>query len=219
MRVGMDGVLLGAWAMADLGVRDILDIGTGTGLLALMMAQRFPDAQVLGIDIEARAVARASENVIASPWHDRISILNQDIFSMKNDPGHAFDMIICNPPYYYKGYPIGDTARHIARDAISMPHDLLAGQVYKISTPNAVWSVIVPFQVQASFVDNAEVAGWYCQRRTDLITREGKAPSRSLLQFGKMPDDLRMDTLTVHSRGGAYTEAYKLLTGDFYLQF
>ena len=98
MKVGTDGTLLGAWANAPLGPCRILDIGTGTGLVALMMAQRFPESQVVGIDIDKDAAIQAQENVDSSPFCNRVTIINDDVVKIEDKEG--FDAIVCNPPYF-----------------------------------------------------------------------------------------------------------------------
>ena len=118
MKVGTDGTLLGAWAQMLMARGRILDIGTGTGLIALMMAQRFPDASVVGIDIDSEAVAQAQENVEESPFAQRITIRQADVLQF-DDEG-KFDAIVCNPPYFVNALTCPDQQRTTARKAIHM---------------------------------------------------------------------------------------------------
>ena len=98
MKVGTDGTLLGAWSQASAGLCRVLDVGTGTGLIALMMAQRYPEAQVIAIDIDEKAVFQAQENVSASPFADRIKVLEADVQTFEDSV--KFDSIVCNPPFF-----------------------------------------------------------------------------------------------------------------------
>ena len=129
MKVGTDGTLLGAWAQAPQEPCRILDIGTGTGLIALMMAQRYPNASIVGIDIDPAAVAQARDNVTASPFADRISIYEADICHF--DENATFDSVICNPPFFTGDLICPDKQRAVARHAISLSYHDLISSAYK----------------------------------------------------------------------------------------
>lgn len=141
MKVGTDGTLLGAWAR---GGRRILDVGTGTGLIALMMAQRFRQACVTGIDIDADAVAQAAENVAASPFAQRISIVRSDVKDMEG----LFDAIVSNPPYFVGSLHSPDRQRTMARHADTLPYRLLMQQAQRLLTDEGEMSVVVPTDQQ-----------------------------------------------------------------------
>ena len=110
MKVGTDGTLLGAWALASAGPCRVLDVGTGTGLIALMMAQRYPEAQVIAIDIDEKAVFQAQENVLASPFADRIQVLEADVQTFEDS--EKFDSIVCNPPFFEDSLVCPDSRIH-----------------------------------------------------------------------------------------------------------
>ena len=115
MKVGTDGTLIGAWFSADCNNSRILDIGTGTGLIAIMAAQRFSGAQVVGIDIDSDCIEQANENVAASPWCDRISIIHSALQEFTSSEG--FDAIVSNPPYFVDSLLSPDEKRSTARHA------------------------------------------------------------------------------------------------------
>ena len=123
MKVGTDGTLLGAWANAPKGPCRILDIGTGTGLVALMMAQRYPESQVVGIDIDRDAIIQAQENVDASPFSERITIINED--ATKIDDKEVFDAIVCNPPYFVDSLTCPESQRTLARHTVTLTYEQL----------------------------------------------------------------------------------------------
>ena len=185
MKVGTDGVLLGAWAE---GGQRILDIGSGTGLISLMMAQRFPEAQVWGIDIDPDACMQARENVAASPFADRVGIACcalQDLSEehllrgqdermemgngkvMKEDEkmmekseaakadGILFDAIVSNPPFFVNGLKNPDSKRAMARHSDSLPFPVLMKGVRRWLSDEGVFSAIVPADVLESFVSEA----------------------------------------------------------------
>jgi len=142
MKVGTDGTLLGAWAWAPSGRCRILDIGTGTGLIALMMAQRFPESSVLGIDIDPEAVAQATENVQLSPFSERINILQKDLMKFVDTDG--FDAIVSNPPYFVDSLECPDDQRTMARHTVSLTYEGLIRQAYRLLKDDGCLSLVIP---------------------------------------------------------------------------
>ena len=159
MKVGTDGVLLGAWAQG--GCR-ILDIGSGTGLISLMMAQRFPEAEVVGIDMDVDACGQARENVMASPFRDRVEIVCcrlQDFGAIG-----VFDAIVSNPPFFVDSLKNPDSKRTMARHTDSLPfRDLFAG-VKRLLSDEGVFSAIIPAEVVEQFVAESCILGFYLIR-------------------------------------------------------
>ena len=215
MKVGTDGVLLGAWAE---GGQRILDIGSGTGLISLMMAQRFPEAQVWGIDIDPDACMQARENVAASPFADRVGIACcalQDLSEehllrgqeermemgngkvMKEDEkmmekseaakadGMLFDAIVSNPPFFVNGLKNPDSKRALARHSDSLPFSVLMRGVKRWLSDEGVFSAIVPAEVLDVFVSEAYCSGLSLISQCGVKTVERKQPKRYLLAFSK----------------------------------
>ena len=206
MKVGTDGVLLGAWAE---GGNHVLDVGTGTGVIALMMAQRYPDAQVTGLDIDEGAVLQARQNVSASPFRDRVEVLHETIQHFASQP--SFDSIVSNPPFFMDSLRAPDRQRNTARHADTLSYDELMRASFHLLTDDGTISVIVPSDYRRRMDDAALFAGLFPCRVCAVSTKEGKPPRRFLLAYSKHPRPLRQSQLTIGS------EAYCHLTKDFYL--
>lgn len=213
MKVGTDGVLLGAWAQ---GGRRILDIGSGTGLISLMMAQRFPEAEVVGIDMDADACGQARENVMASPFRDRVEI----VCCRLQDFGAAgvFDAIVSNPPFFVDSLKNPDSKRTMARHTDSLPfRDLFAG-VKRLLSDDGIFSAIVPVEVVEQFVAESCILGFYLIRKCGVKTVERKQPKRFMLSFAKhriSPYEEHVETM-MDSQGNR-SEWYRKITEEFYL--
>lgn len=213
MKVGTDGVLLGAWAQG--GCR-ILDIGSGTGLISLMMAQRFPEAEVVGIDMDADACGQARENVMASPFRDRVEI---ECCRLQDFGGvGVFDAIVSNPPFFVDSLKNPDSKRTMARHTDSLPfRDLFAG-VKRLLSDEGVFSAIVPVEVVEQFVAESCMLGFYLIRKCGVKTVERKQPKRFMLSFAKhriSPYEEYVETM-MDSQGNR-SEWYRKITEEFYL--
>lgn len=214
MKVGTDGVLLGAWTDVSKTHR-VLDIGTGTGLVALMLAQRC-EATIIAIDIDKDAVGQAQENVLASPWRNRVEVGEQDVRSYETNM--LFDTIVSNPPYFIDSMRCPDGQRSTARHTDTLHADELMEKVSELLTPEGKFSLILPFEQSEEVVWIAEGVGLYPSRHTCVITRPGLSPKRSLMEFGKIKGECMEDELTIELERHVYTEEYIALTKDFYLK-
>jgi len=216
MKAGTDGVLLGAWCDLD-GATQILDIGTGTGLIALMCAQRAKDAKIIAIEIDQDAYNQAVENINESRFKDRISVINEDFRNYNNN--QTFSHIISNPPFFTETTGSPNKKRMLARQAESLPFDVLIKGVAKLLMPGGKFSVIIPWGEKLDFVRLCALNGLHLCRKTAVISREGREPIRALLTFSNEILPLTQNFLTIRDRDGNYTMPYKCLTGDFYLKF
>ena len=218
MKVGTDGVLLGAWGCVE-GDR-ILDIGTGTGLIALMAAQRNPDARVLGIDIDEAAVQQARENVAESPFHERVRCEVMDVMELR--PTGRFDAILCNPPFFTEDTLPDDNARALARNNKSLPFPLLIPKVASMLNDKGTFSLIVPSTLAQEIVGLCLAEGLHLSRRCQVRTTKQKPPRRTLLEFtsdnqqSSVVSCQTTDLCLMDDEGGR-SQAYKELTKDFYL--
>lgn len=231
MKVGTDGVLLGAWAE---GGQRILDIGSGTGLISLMMAQRFPEAQVWGIDIDPDACMQARENVAASPFADRVGISccalqnlseehlvrgSEELMEMKEGEGNLFDAIVSNPPFFVNGLKNPDSKRAMARHSDSLPFPVLMKGVRRWLSDEGVFSAIVPADVLESFVSEAYCSGLSLVRQCGVKTVERKQPKRYLVAFSKRRAGMidKCTEIMTDSEGNR-SEWYAKITEEFYLE-
>jgi tRNA1Val (adenine37-N6)-methyltransferase len=217
MKVGTDGTLLGAWA--SLGVPDgrILDIGTGTGLIALMMAQRFPKSHVTAIDIDTEAVGQARENVVSSPFSERIRVEQADVRSFQSDG--LYDAIVSNPPYFSHALECPDSQRTMARHTTSLSYESLMSSAYHLLSEEGRFSVIIPDDFNQDFVAEAYLQGFFqtrlCMVRTTLLKR----PRRYLIEFRKHPvKQVDMYEGIIELSPSVRSQWYQSLTQDFYIK-
>ena len=217
MKVGTDGTLLGAWAAAPSGQCRILDIGTGTGPIALMMAQRYPEAEVTGIDIDEDAVAQADENVRLSPFSERVRIYRQDIVNFTDIIG--FDAIVSNPPYFVDSLACPDDQRTIARHAVSLTYEQLMHQVYRLLKDEGRFSVVVPSDCRAKIEAAACLEGFFTTRVCLIKTTPRKQPKRQLIEFQKHPvSELDISEGVIEVSPNVRSEWYQQLTKEFYIK-
>ena len=213
MKVGTDGVLLGAWGSVE-GKR-ILDIGTGTGLIALMAAQRNPEADVLGIDIDELAVAQARENVAESPFNRRIECILQDVLTFESEA--PFDAILCNPPFFTEDTLPDNRSRALARNNKCLPFPQLIKKVAVLLAENGTFSLIVPSGLAQEIVGLCMENGLHLIRRCQIHTTARKPPRRTLLEFSRQNRSCEMLTLRLVADDGTRSQQYQELTKDFYL--
>lgn len=217
MKVGTDGVLLGAWVEANASIQRVLDIGTGTGLIALMLAQRMPQAEVWGVDLESVDEARA--NCAASPWADRLRMVQSPIQQFEAEP---FDLIVANPPYFVESLLCPDAGRTTARHTVSLSFEELRDAMDRLLTPAGHLALILPIEAAARFEELCR-GRFEPIRRTAVRTTPRHPAKRMLLELvrcGRAQATLRSDELLIGTgRHEEYTEQYRTLTGDFYLKF
>ena len=217
MKVGTDGTLLGAWANAPVSNGKILDIGTGTGLVALMMAQRFPEAQVVGIDIDEDAAIQAKENVDASPFSDRITIIHGD--ATKMDDKTLFDAIVCNPPYFVDSLTCPENQRTLARHAVSMNYEQLMQAAYKLLKNDGLFSIVIPTENNDAIETAAALAGFTISRICMIKTTPNKFPKRQLIEFRKTRiDNIDFTEEILEMIPNQRSVWYHELTKDFYIK-
>lgn len=216
MKVGTDGVLLGAWANLAQAT-SILDIGTGTGLLALMAAQRNPATRIDAVEINAEAAREAQENRDESPWSERINIHCCSIFDFT--PNCTYDSILCNPPFFIDSTKAPDQDRTTARHCVPLFHVRLLEVVNALLRPEGVFSLILPVTEARQLIPIAIEYGFFVYRITEVAPTPQKPPKRFLLEFGKEKREIVTDQIVVELSRHVYSEAYQNLTRDFYLAF
>jgi tRNA1Val (adenine37-N6)-methyltransferase len=218
MKVGTDGVLLGAWANVSNATR-ILDIGTGTGVIALILAQRTnSEVHIDAVEIDAEALADAKENIQASPWHVRLTVYCIAIQDFNTD--HQFDHILTNPPYFIGSYKPPDNQRVVARHNDTLSFADIISTANRLLTPNGRLSIILPYTEGLTFMQTALEAGFHCTRQWNFKSRQEKPIERWLLEFSKGKRATETGELVLYkfSKGEEWSETYALLTRDFYLK-
>jgi tRNA1Val (adenine37-N6)-methyltransferase len=220
MKVGTDGVLLGSWVPLE-GAEKALDVGTGTGLIALMMAQRKPILWVTAIDVDSSAAQQALQNVEKSPWKDKITVLHDSFQDFCSDTKEKFDVVVANPPFFDGSFHSPKLTRNIARhsDVLNF-HDLLQG-VQRILCKTGIFSLILPVAGFKEFEILANQAGLYEQKRLVVFPTPGKSASRILSAWSYVnsgsPD---VQSMVLEPSGRHYySDEYKDLTKEFYLKF
>ncbi len=216
MKVGTDGVLLGAWISLE-SAEHILDIGTGTGLIALMMAQKY-DAHIDAIDIDNDAFKQALVNVNASPWSNRLRVIHASLQDFH--PHRKFDLIVSNPPYFIDSFAPTDEARNRARQAsASLSYEELLQGIIRLLTTSGKFCVILPSKEGIIFREKAEQDGLFCNRITHVHTIIGKPAKRVLMEFSRIDEELKEKDIILRESDTTFTDAYKVLTKEFYPAF
>ncbi len=218
MKVGTDGVLLGAWCGVE-EAKSILDIGTGTGLVALMAAQR-SSAEVVAVELDESAASQAAENVAESPWKARITVEKAAVQDFAAQSGRKFDCIVSNPPYFQDSLKSPKGERSMARHTDSLSYEELVKAVVALMNPMGKFSVIVPTTEFDDMKQCAASVGLHCSRRTDVLPTPTSASKRVLAEFilTEVTEPI-VDTLVIEAGGRHhYSEQYISLTKDFYLK-
>jgi tRNA1Val (adenine37-N6)-methyltransferase len=215
MKVGIDSVLLGSWVSPNGVETNVLDIGTGSGLLALMMAQKIPAAKIVACEIDETACEQASENILSSAWSERITLFNADIRTFTHNP-KSFDLIICNPPYFDKSLKSHDGKRNFARHNDSLPLSGLIDCVHRLLHDNGRFVLIVPENQAGTVVELAGAKKLFPAKRLNIKSTATKPVSRVILElsYTLQPPE---ETLLIIRTGDSYSDEYKAITKDFYL--
>lgn len=220
MKVGTDGVLLGAWITVNSNVHNILDIGTGTGLIALMLAQKCSTASIDAIDIDEAAFLQARENAYNCNWKNRIHIQHVGLEDFISAINKSYDIIVCNPPYFINGWKVENEGRQKARDGGFMPMELLIRSAKGCLTQTGSFNLILPVEEGNKFLLQMENVGLCCKRKTAVYTKKGQPAKRLLMEFVSYDVATLNTDLVIENEGlNNFTEEYKLLTRDFYLNF
>lgn len=223
MKVGTDGILLAAWARVG-EVRHILDIGTGTGLIALMLAQRQTEAQVIGIEIDQAAAEQARDNIAASPFADRVEIIQGSIQDYTQTAVGTFDLIVSNPPFFTGGVISEQEGRASVRHTVKLSHQDLLRSVQRLLAPAGSFCLVLPWLEGLRFMELAKSYQLYTWQKIKVSPSPEKSPNRLLLSLRKTPPsgDIPEDgALSIYARGGAdspRSAAYQELTADFFIR-
>lgn len=217
LKVGTDGVLFGAWVNYH-GAQRILDIGTGTGVLALIAAQRAPQATVDAVEIDDAAAGQAAENAAASPWSDRVRVHRMDVRRMSTS--EPFDLIICNPPYYAGYSTAADERVGLAKHSDELLFEELIAAVGRLLAPNGRFAVIIPLNREKALLAEAERVALFPVRRCVVKYVAHRPAKRVLLEFDRSGGDVKEEQLTIENTGPFdYTPEYRMLISDLMINF
>ena len=218
MKVGTDGVLLGAWCPIDNNPFSILDIGAGTGILSLILAQRSNAEQIDAIEIDENAFEQCVENFENSPWGDKLFCFHAGLDEFMEEPEDEYDLIISNPPFYTEDYKTENEQRDLARFSDALPFEDLVEAANLLLSENGIFAVIIPFKEEEKFITLAKDFELHPFKITRVKGTPTTEINRSLLAFSKTQKQTLIDELIIETARHQYTEEYIDLTKDFYLK-
>jgi tRNA1Val (adenine37-N6)-methyltransferase len=223
MKIGTDGTLLGAWAPVE-NATQALDIGTGTGIIALMMAQRNPDLNIDAVEIDADAADQAIGNVLTSPFSDQIEVYESSIQEFMSQAGYAdsYDLIVSNPPFFTGGTLSESQSRAAVRHTVKLPHHDLLQAVRQLLTLDGLFCCVLPHLEGLRFIELANRAGLYVQKQMLVHSYKDKPVERMLLCFGRRAVETVSTSFVIYdsvptkdNRG--YSAEYQELTKEFHI--
>ena len=217
MKIGTDGVLLGAWVQLLESCKTVLDIGTGTGLLSLMLAQRYAQISLHAIEIDAAAAAEAQFNFEQSPWHERLRLEQSDFVTFSAQKNLVFDHIVCNPPFYQSGYPIENDQRNLARNHSYLPLTDLFQGIGSLLSATGSCSLVLPIAQEKDVMDLAQSHGLLLHRHTKVRGHATAPFKRMLIELGRVEQTAVFDELTLEVVRHQRTPEHQALVEAFYL--
>lgn len=218
MKIGTDSVLLGAWTSLNHNPISVLDIGAGTGVLSLMVAQRSDAQTIEAIEIDDDAFEQCAENFENSPWADRLFCFHASLLEYIEAVADEFDLIICNPPFYSEDYKTNNDARDLARFNDAMPFEHLIYAVLNLLSEDGIFSVVIPYKEESNFADLASKVGLLPNRILHVKGNPDSEIKRSLIEFSFHKTETETSELIIETSRHQYTEDYINLTKDFYLK-
>lgn len=219
MKIGTDSVLLGAWCPIDNNPFSVLDIGSGTGILSLMLAQRSHAEQIDALEIDEDAYEQCVENFENSPWSDRLFCFHAGLDEFVEEPEDEYDIIISNPPFYSEDYKTDNSQRDLARFQDAMPFEELVEAADLLLSENGIFAVIIPFKEEEHFIDLCAEVELFPVKVTRIKGSHTTPIVRSMLAFKRYElSVLTADELIIEINRHEYTDDYINLTKDFYLK-
>ena len=218
MKIGTDAVLLGAWASIDHQPSSILDVGTGTGVIALQLAQRSDAELIDAVEIEANAHHQAVENFENSIWADRLFCYHASLNDFADQMDEKYDLIISNPPFFSNAYASENPQRNTARLTTALSFEELLGAVGKLLSEDGQFAVIIPFDQEEDFINIAFKKNLFPRRITRVKGSPNSIIKRSLIEFSFQEKPVEMDELIIEVARHVYTPEYTELVKAFYLK-
>jgi len=218
MKIGTDGVLLGGWTPLINNPYNVLDIGAGTGILSLMLAQRSNAEQIDAIEIDEDAYEQCFENFEASPWGDKLFCFHAGLDEFVDEPEDEYDLIISNPPFYTDDFKSDNASRDLARFEDALPFEELIEAAALLLSDNGIFSVIIPFKEEERFVSMCKELDLFPLKITRVKGTPTSEIKRSLLAFCRIEQTPLIDELIIEISRHNYTPEYIELTKEFYLK-
>ena len=215
MKVGTDGVLLGAWVNCK-NAKSIIDIGTGTGLISLMLAQKNKSAQILAIEIDKGAAIQANENIEDSKWKDRIIVKQTSLQDFQTQ--EKFDLIVSNPPFFNNTFKAESNSRNNARQTESLSFNYLLERTASLLTTNGKASFILPFSEKENFISIAKEQQLFLNNILYVKGNIKTEIKRILVEFSVKETEIKEETISIEISRHKYTKEYIELVKDFYLK-
>ncbi len=216
MKVSTDACIQGAWVPVADNVKTVLDIGTGTGLLSLMLAQRYSHIQIDAIEIDTDAAAQAQENIAASPWADRITVIQAD--ATNHTFGKQYDMVICNPPFFNNSLLGDDVQRNQVRHTLTLTYNALFNIIQKVLKPDGYASILLPAAEHDVWLQILYSNGWGVSKQLQVFPKDGSNYNRVVSISTADAQTTNTEHLQIYAAGGGYTDAFTALLQLFYLK-
>ena len=218
MKIGTDGVLLGAWTSIENNPFSVLDIGAGTGILSLIIAQQSQAQVIEAIEIDDLAYEQCVDNFEQSAWNDRLFCYHASLEEFAEEIEDTYDLIICNPPFYSETYKTENSQRDLARFQDAMPFEHLLESVITLLSKDGLFSVIIPYSEEDRFFQLASQVQLFSTRITRVKGNPNSEIKRSLLEFSFNKSEIEYSELIIETTRHQYTQDYINLTKDFYLK-
>jgi tRNA1Val (adenine37-N6)-methyltransferase len=216
MKVGMDSILLGVWTQLNLKDK-VLDIGTGSGIISLLLASRGAGS-IIAIDIDEPSINEALINFNSSPWRSLLNAKHQRLQDFVLDHPTKFDLIISNPPFFLQGVLSASERQSNARHARSLSYTELVYSVCKLLSKSGIFSVVLPYNTAGYFVELCRKNDLYLKRKMLIFPRRGATPNRINMEFSFQRElHIQMDMLNIREENNDYTNEYVLMTKEYYL--
>ncbi|PQJ10039.1 methyltransferase [Flavipsychrobacter stenotrophus] len=216
MKVTTDACMQGAWTPVTNNVKRVLDIGTGTGLLSLMIAQKSKDVIIDAAEIDIDAARQAQVNIAASPWADRINVLTCDINKFQTD--NKYDLIICNPPFFNNSLLSGKEAKNKARHTVTLSYENLFDAIKALLADNGTASILLPVPEASIWEELVIGSGWHVVNTLSVKHRDNATVKRKVIIISNTPPEtLRSQTLVIQENNSSYTEIFTTLLAPYYL--
>ncbi len=215
MKIGTDGVLLGAWTPIKNNPISILDIGSGTGLVALMLAQRLPKSRITAVEIEKAAAEEAFNNFKNSPWSKRLSLIDENIIDFSEISKESFDLIVSNPPFFKNSFKVSDASRSTARDNFHMSYVDLFSCVNRLLRLLGSFAMVAPYEYREELIATGELNQLYLNRELLIKGTATSSFKRVLMQFSKTKTLLKTEELILEESRNNRTLDHQQLVDDF----